>query len=166
MRADPRAGGELAGAELGARHAVDAAIPRTEIAMGEHAVGKLAASSSRLEPSAAGGNGAPARIACQRARKIGVRRSSSAHSASSLLAAGSSPAATVAAMRNLAGRGSPRRRDTTTARRGSPDHSRLSARPSRSWRVRPRGRRTVFMPRRRRRPPWRYIRYRFAMIGE
>src|SRR5688500_16385497 len=33
------------------------------------------------------GGDAPARIACQRAMKIGVRRSSSTHSASSLLAA-------------------------------------------------------------------------------
>ena len=40
----------------------------------------------------------------QRARNIGVRRSSSAQSASSPLAAGSSFVATVAAMRNLAGR--------------------------------------------------------------
>jgi hypothetical protein len=51
-----------------------------------------------------GSSGAPARIACQRARKIGVTRSSSAHSTSSLLAARSSSVVTVAAMRNLAGR--------------------------------------------------------------
>jgi hypothetical protein len=43
MRADPRRGGELTGAELGARHPVDAAIPRTEIAVGKHSVGKFAA---------------------------------------------------------------------------------------------------------------------------
>src|SRR5262249_7041250 len=43
-------------------------------------------------------------MACQRARNIGVRRSSSAHNASSQLTTGSSPVATVAAMRNLAGR--------------------------------------------------------------
>src|SRR5262245_15476420 len=43
MRADPRTGGELASAELGASHAVDLAIPRTKIAVGEHAVGKFAA---------------------------------------------------------------------------------------------------------------------------
>jgi hypothetical protein len=49
-------------------------------------------------------SGAPARIACQHATKTGVSRSSSAHSESSLLAAGSRRAATVAAMRNLAGR--------------------------------------------------------------
>src|SRR5215471_3848678 len=60
-------------------------------------------SSSRLGPSAAGGNGAPALIACQRARKIGVKSSNSAQSASSPLAAGSSCVATVAAIRNLAG---------------------------------------------------------------
>src|SRR5262249_32095080 len=50
------------------------------------------------------GNDAPARIACQRARKIGVRRSSSTQSVSSLLAGGSSCVAIVAAIRNLAGR--------------------------------------------------------------
>src|SRR5262249_36937427 len=43
MRAHSRTGGELASAELGARYPVDAAIPRTEIAVGEHAVGKFAA---------------------------------------------------------------------------------------------------------------------------
>src|SRR5262249_56837460 len=59
---------------------------------------------NRLGPSAARGNGAPAWIACQRVTNIGVRRLSSTHSASSLLVAGSSSVATVAAMRNLAGR--------------------------------------------------------------
>ena len=49
-------------------------------------------------------NGAPARIACQRPRNIGVRRSSSAQSASSLDATGSICVASVAAIRNLAGR--------------------------------------------------------------
>src|SRR5262249_62040311 len=39
-----------------------------------------------------------------RVRNIGVSRSSSAHNASSQLTSGSSPVATVAAMRNLAGR--------------------------------------------------------------
>ena len=34
--------GELAGAEPGARHTVDATIPRTEIAVAKHPVGKLA----------------------------------------------------------------------------------------------------------------------------
>src|SRR5262245_4475672 len=43
MRADSRTGGELASAELGASHAVDMAIPRTKIAVGEHTVGKFAA---------------------------------------------------------------------------------------------------------------------------
>src|SRR5262249_22644293 len=43
MRAHSRTGGELASAELGARYPVDLAIPRTEIAVGEHAVGKFAA---------------------------------------------------------------------------------------------------------------------------
>src|SRR5499427_10560725 len=43
MRADSRTGGELASAELGARHPVDMAIPRTKIAVGEHTVGKFAA---------------------------------------------------------------------------------------------------------------------------
>src|SRR5262249_39151994 len=42
MRANPRSRGEFAGAELGARRAVDTAIPRTEIAVGKHAVGQLA----------------------------------------------------------------------------------------------------------------------------
>src|SRR5262249_48785435 len=60
--------------------------------------------SNRLGPSAARGNDPPARIACQRARNIGVRRSSSIQRASSLHARGSSCVATVAAMRNLAGR--------------------------------------------------------------
>src|SRR6516225_1593482 len=61
-------------------------------------------SSSRLGPSAAGGKEDPALIARQRVRKLGVSSSSSAHKASSLLAAGSSCVATVAAIRNLAGR--------------------------------------------------------------
>jgi hypothetical protein len=61
-------------------------------------------SSRRLGPSAGVGNRAPSRIACQRARKSGARRSSSAQSASSLSDTGSSPAARVAAIRNLAGR--------------------------------------------------------------
>src|SRR5262249_54524021 len=39
----PRSRGEFAGAELRPRHAVDAAIPRTEIAVGEHAISKFAA---------------------------------------------------------------------------------------------------------------------------
>src|SRR6516165_5502123 len=43
MRADPRSRSEFAGAELRPGHAVDAAIPRAEIAVGEHAIGKLAA---------------------------------------------------------------------------------------------------------------------------
>src|SRR5262245_56228190 len=43
MRADPRTGGELARAELGASHAVNSAIPRTKIAVGKHAVCELAA---------------------------------------------------------------------------------------------------------------------------
>jgi hypothetical protein len=43
MCAHSRAGGELAGAELDAGAAIDAAIPRAEIAMAEHAVGELAA---------------------------------------------------------------------------------------------------------------------------
>jgi hypothetical protein len=43
MRADSRTGGEFAGTELGTCHAVDTASPRTEIAVREHAVGKLAA---------------------------------------------------------------------------------------------------------------------------
>src|SRR5207245_10761569 len=50
MRADPRTGGELAGAELGARHPIDAAIPRTEIAVGEHTVGKFAAQLQQARP--------------------------------------------------------------------------------------------------------------------
>src|SRR5215469_11063820 len=43
MRAEPRSRGEFAGTELGTRQAIEAAIPRTEIAVGEHAIGKLAA---------------------------------------------------------------------------------------------------------------------------
>ena len=48
--------------------------------------------------------GSLARIVPHRARKIGVSRSSSTHSTASLLSAGSSSVAIVAAMRNLAGR--------------------------------------------------------------
>ena len=43
IRADPRSRGEFAGAELSTCHAVDAAVPWIEIAVGEHAIGKLAA---------------------------------------------------------------------------------------------------------------------------
>src|SRR2546428_10096295 len=43
MRADPRTGSEFTSAELRTYHPVDAAIPRTEIAVGEHTVGKFAA---------------------------------------------------------------------------------------------------------------------------
>src|SRR5262249_27863739 len=43
MGADPRTGGELASAELGTCYPIDLAIPRTKIAVGEHAVGKFAA---------------------------------------------------------------------------------------------------------------------------
>jgi hypothetical protein len=43
MRADPRSGTELAGAELRARGPVDTAIPWTKITVGEHPIGKLAA---------------------------------------------------------------------------------------------------------------------------
>ena len=59
-------------------------------------------SSSRLGPSAVAGNGAPARIPCNVARNIGVRRSSSAQSASSPEVAGSSCVGRIAAIRNLA----------------------------------------------------------------
>src|SRR6266511_4779507 len=43
MRADPRTGSEFTSAELRTYHPVDAAIPRTEIAVGEHTVGKFVA---------------------------------------------------------------------------------------------------------------------------
>src|SRR5205823_13965179 len=43
MRADPRTRGKFAGAELGTCHPIDAAIPRTEIAVCEHSVRKFAA---------------------------------------------------------------------------------------------------------------------------
>src|SRR5262245_33571288 len=43
MRADARTGGEFTSPKLGASHPVDAAIPRTEITVGEHAVGKFTA---------------------------------------------------------------------------------------------------------------------------
>jgi hypothetical protein len=43
MRADPRRGCQLARAEFRACQAINAAIPWTEIAVGEHAVGELAA---------------------------------------------------------------------------------------------------------------------------
>jgi hypothetical protein len=80
------------GRDLGVRHALEGSVRR---------VGETI---RRLGPSTASGSRTPARIACQRARKSGVSRSSSAHSASSISDAGSSSAATVAAMRNLAGR--------------------------------------------------------------
>src|SRR5215471_8421095 len=54
--------------------------------------------SSKLGPSTVAGNGAPARIARHLARNIGVRRSSSAQSASSSEVAGSSWIGRVAAM--------------------------------------------------------------------
>src|SRR5262249_829003 len=50
VRADPRTGGEFTSAELGTCHPVDAAIPRTEIAMGEHTVGKFAAQLQQARP--------------------------------------------------------------------------------------------------------------------
>jgi hypothetical protein len=50
VRADARPCGELAGAKLAAADTVDAAIPRTEIAVGEHAVGKLAAELQQARP--------------------------------------------------------------------------------------------------------------------
>src|SRR5262249_60304197 len=50
MRADPRTGGKLAGAELGARHPIDAAVPRTKIAVGEHTGGKFAAQLQQARP--------------------------------------------------------------------------------------------------------------------
>jgi hypothetical protein len=71
-----------------------------------------------------------ARIVCQRSRNIGVRRSSSAQSASSLDATGSICVASVAAMRNLAGR-----RFSATSKkgpRGSPGRPKFSNVPSRS----------------------------------
>src|SRR6516162_10654415 len=72
MRAHSRTGGELASAELGARYPVDAAIPRTEIAVGEHAVGKFAAqlqqarSLRRLRQRRARPDRLPARDECRR----------------------------------------------------------------------------------------------------
>src|SRR5262249_19432497 len=72
MRADPRTRGELASAELGASHAVDLAIPRTKIAVGEHAVGKFAAqlqqarSLRRLRQRRARPDRLPARDECRR----------------------------------------------------------------------------------------------------
>jgi hypothetical protein len=50
MRTDARTGGEFTSPKLGASHPVDAAIPRTEIAMGEHAVGKFAAQLQQARP--------------------------------------------------------------------------------------------------------------------
>jgi hypothetical protein len=50
MRADPRSGSELAGAELRARRTVDAAIPWTKITVGEHPIGKLAAHLKQARP--------------------------------------------------------------------------------------------------------------------
>src|SRR4030095_15981788 len=50
MRADPRSRGELAGAELRACRPVDTAIPRTEIAVSEHAVSELATQLQQAGP--------------------------------------------------------------------------------------------------------------------
>ena len=50
VRADARGRGELAGTKLLARHAVNTAIPWTEIAVGEHAVGKLTAKLEQARP--------------------------------------------------------------------------------------------------------------------
>src|SRR5262245_44203769 len=50
MRADPRSGSELASAELRAHRTVDTAIPRTEIAVGKHPIGKLAAQLEQARP--------------------------------------------------------------------------------------------------------------------
>src|SRR5262249_5619112 len=50
MRADPRSGSELAGAEFRGRLTVDAAIPRTKIAVGEHPIRKLAAQLDQAGP--------------------------------------------------------------------------------------------------------------------
>src|SRR5262245_19208394 len=72
MRADPRTGGKLASAELGARHPVDVAIPGAKIAVGEHAVGKFAAqlqqarSLRRLRQWLARPDRLPARDECRR----------------------------------------------------------------------------------------------------
>src|SRR5262245_44062855 len=67
---------ELARAELGASHAVDAAIPRTKIAVGKHAVCKLAAqlqqawSMRRLRQPGACPNCLPA---CEKNRREAVK---------------------------------------------------------------------------------------------
>src|SRR6266446_1749825 len=72
MRAHSRTGGELASAELGTCHPIDAAIPRTEIAVGEHTVGKFAAqlqqarSVRRLRQRRASPDCLPARDKCRR----------------------------------------------------------------------------------------------------
>jgi hypothetical protein len=50
MRADPRSGSELAGAQLRARRTVDTAIPWTKITVGEHPMGKLAAQLKQARP--------------------------------------------------------------------------------------------------------------------
>src|SRR6516164_70241 len=50
MRADSRTRGEFTSAKLGACYPVDAAIPRTKIAVGEHTVGKFAAQLQQARP--------------------------------------------------------------------------------------------------------------------
>src|SRR5262249_7355281 len=50
IRADPRSGSELAGAEFRARRTVDTAIPWTEVTVGEHPIGKLAAHLKQARP--------------------------------------------------------------------------------------------------------------------
>src|SRR5215831_1582090 len=81
MRADSRIRGELASAELGTCHPIDAAIPRTEIAVGEHTVGKFAAqlqqarSVRRLRQRRARPDCLPTRDKCRHeAIKLGPKR--------------------------------------------------------------------------------------------
>src|SRR5262249_49924802 len=50
VRADPRTRGQLASAEFCAHHAVNSAVPWTEVAMGEHPVDKLAAQLQQAWP--------------------------------------------------------------------------------------------------------------------
>ena len=50
VRADPRSGSQLARTELGAGDTIDAAVPGAEVAVGEHAVGKLPTQLQQARP--------------------------------------------------------------------------------------------------------------------
>src|SRR5215831_7445737 len=103
MRADPRGGSELAGAELRASRTIDTAIPRAKITVGEHPINKLAAQLKEARPVRCRGQwrARPDRLPALKkyrcyAVELGPERLL-------LLGAGSSWIGRVAAIPNLAG---------------------------------------------------------------